>query len=359
MVDKKLKLGNILGSQEGASLVIALGVTTLLVIMALGVNKALISSLRGAGKIEGASAAYFTAEAGLEEALYDIAVHDSGYEVDPLIHGTYSEVNFDQNASRAAWKIKSLPAANPPGSNIYIIPEPGEGNASNKDYNIINLSNPLSLSLFVDIALPGSLASNLQKVTPNTFDLYLQIPDGFRNDLANLEVDNDGDGLFEEDDLPYTVDNDGDSLIDEDPINDAVVNWSVTGVDSSGGQLILRPVFISPAEITEREIHKNMITALFEENTGGEYKSSLTGAFIPKSFRDFVGSVVENPVFKVSVIANLLDSSQNKIPYLEYKIVYRVNSGSLPIPNPQMQIISDGFAGNFKQSVEAKIKIKE
>lgn len=72
-----------LNSERGASLIVTLGLMLTLLILAAGVAKLVQIFMLTTGQVERANIAYFAAEAGVEQALYDSTAYRDGYEIDP------------------------------------------------------------------------------------------------------------------------------------------------------------------------------------------------------------------------------------------------------------------------------------
>lgn len=66
----------------GASLIVAMGLTLVLLLLAAGMSVMVRTFMATTNQGEQANAAYFAAEGGVELALYDIAGYSGGYEVD-------------------------------------------------------------------------------------------------------------------------------------------------------------------------------------------------------------------------------------------------------------------------------------
>ena len=64
---------------KGVSLPLVIGLMLLLVTITTTVNELVIRSLRAARQIEASDKAYFAAEAGIEDALYELSTHGAGY----------------------------------------------------------------------------------------------------------------------------------------------------------------------------------------------------------------------------------------------------------------------------------------
>ena len=70
-------------NRNGASLFMAMGMAGLVLLIGMGTATMMMNAMNVTTKIEGGNQAYFAAEGALELALFDVANHGSGYEVDP------------------------------------------------------------------------------------------------------------------------------------------------------------------------------------------------------------------------------------------------------------------------------------
>ncbi|MBI5421634.1 hypothetical protein HZA44_00675, partial [Candidatus Peregrinibacteria bacterium] len=75
---------SIMGSKQGISLALATGLMTLLMIASMAANELIIRTLRSVRSIEASNRAYFAAEGGVEDALYEVSPHWAGYQTPPL-----------------------------------------------------------------------------------------------------------------------------------------------------------------------------------------------------------------------------------------------------------------------------------
>jgi hypothetical protein len=70
-------------STRGASLIVTLGLMLVLLLLAAGVAKLVQIFMLTTGQVERANIAYYAAEAGVEQALYDATAYRDGYEYSP------------------------------------------------------------------------------------------------------------------------------------------------------------------------------------------------------------------------------------------------------------------------------------
>ncbi len=182
----------IVQNTRGASLIIALGLVFVLTILAAGVANLVGVFTLTTGQAERANIAYFAAEAGVEQALYDLIAYKDGYIANPNdsicgpapetvdlfdlalsydspCQGTdvyrlaeFSDAAISAEERRGFWQIfhRALPDQAAAG-NPYTIPNPffttNDNPAENKDgilqmseWGRLTKSHPLSLSLLID-----------------------------------------------------------------------------------------------------------------------------------------------------------------------------------------------------------------
>ena len=69
---------------KGVSLPIIIGLILLLFIVSVAVNELIVKNLKAMQRVEASNRAYLAAEAGLEDALYELTPHSAGYETRKL-----------------------------------------------------------------------------------------------------------------------------------------------------------------------------------------------------------------------------------------------------------------------------------
>jgi len=67
-------------NNKGVSLPLVIGLVLILMLASVAANEMIIRTLRSVSQIESADRAYFAAEAGIEDALYELSPHFAGYE---------------------------------------------------------------------------------------------------------------------------------------------------------------------------------------------------------------------------------------------------------------------------------------
>lgn len=296
---------------KGSSLLISLGIMSVLLVLSGGISTLVIKSLRTSASIENQNKAYFAAEAGLEEALYDLSAHLSGYE-------NNSGASLLNN-SNYKYDIKYRTNGR--------IPAERQGNSpTDPDWNLITPQISYNLDLFYDKndgnTSPDFDCTNgncdIVDSIPSQFNLYLRTPNG-------------------------------ETLI---PTPDEVfLTWTLTGIDKDDPDT--KFTLIPKAEDPSSEIKATVINN--DENV-------LTNASIGKDLSNttqsisdfFATSNLHMPRFKLSVTQELLDNTNKPIPYLEFYL----DTNLTTLPDTHATITSEGYMAGSKQTLQTKIKQK-
>ncbi|MDD3066999.1 MAG: hypothetical protein PHO48_04195 [Candidatus Gracilibacteria bacterium] len=69
-------------NQQGVSLIVVMSLTMMLLALAAGATKLVVSFMKTTSQVEQANVAYLAAEGGVEMALYDLAAYKDGYQTD-------------------------------------------------------------------------------------------------------------------------------------------------------------------------------------------------------------------------------------------------------------------------------------
>ncbi len=313
----------IIHKQKGSSLIVSLGIMSLLLILSGGIIATIFRSSHLTNNIANSNKAYFAAESGLEEALYEVSNHLSGFEANDSIALT--------NKSRYDYEIEYRNDG--PDSNI---PRIGEGNSPiDADWNKIEYKGTYNLNLFYDQSTKGNqteydctLGPCTDIVNPNasSFNLYVRTPDF------------DGDG-------------DGDYVLAP---NETFLTWSLTGLSktSSDREYTLLPITdsanLNHSEITGDKMNNAPSSVVLNLNTYGEDLEDNESAI--STF--LANGDLHMPRFKISVASELVDNIGNQIPYLEFKI----EADNVILPDSFVTITSEGYAALTKQTIQTKIK---
>lgn len=198
-----------LRDKRGSVMVIALGITAILITMAITISAVALMAFRSTGDIARANQAYYAAEAGIEEALYHLAGHKAGFQES-------AQYTLSNNKSNYNWRIDSR---------LSELPESGKGSGANANFNFLPRNSKLVISLFNDISCDnGNQACSLNtSLTENVtgFDIQIyQLDDGIDLNtvlagdtrVTEIRCDNEapcemaGIELYQEDSLVSTGD---------------------------------------------------------------------------------------------------------------------------------------------------------
>lgn len=125
------------GSRRGASLLIALGITTIITLMAIGIATVVVSSLRDSSNLARSNEAYYAAEGALEAGLMDNATKGAGYSTNgaqPAYFGAFQQCGNDQACLAKTPKYETkgqIPEDKKYSGGNYGIPTPGTGTVGN------------------------------------------------------------------------------------------------------------------------------------------------------------------------------------------------------------------------------------
>ena len=348
-----------------------------------------IRSLKASAEIEASDKAYFAAEGGMEDALYELSAHSAGYETAPL---QSKEVRNDRFSEKAEWR------------NEWELKGKGQSNCLENDWEnnflpticgtlgeeeklVISLFNDKAEGLDIKTNKINIAAANVQKININLLEIKFRVSKKTieENLLAAIYIDNDKDykegiGLNEDSGtMPPTpcdysnglpvADNDCDQKEDEDSPEDPVLIWKV--IDNQGNAFQpLRGCKNDPPHPSHNQINAGLCEKNFVDQGNNELSLSLNesdlgivqskdpnkeGAVM--SLVDFIAaSNPESPlqieILQVAPMKTINDQKEVLIPFYEYGIQYDADEG---IPNPYFLLKTDGYFQNYKQSITAKV----
>ncbi|MBU1017996.1 hypothetical protein KKA33_03130 [Patescibacteria group bacterium] len=372
-------------NSKGVSMPLVIGLVTLLMVSSVAVSQLIIRGLQSASRIEASNRAYLAAEAGLEDALYELTPHFAGYETPPLGDEGVRNINFinadscDSGTSLWCneWEVESISS--------------GETTFSGRFY----ANQKLMIYLYNDTNYRTDLPANAINQGPfsdtdietinGTFSMAFKVPEGIVSS-GKLKIDNDQDfdgsqaNINEDPDEPVEQedlencpenpeDSDCDGKVNEDSEKDPVILWKM----SDGAEKSLNPIRgclsesgaagsgNEKSELCEQEFGPgNDYTITLDQldsgiNENGEFET--IEAFINRASADTHSKLL----FEFLIVAPMEHMQFSggsmhriEIPYFEYK----VDSSSDLIPYPFIRIKSDGYYRNFKQSLTTTITPK-
>jgi hypothetical protein len=352
---------------------LVIGLILLLMVAVVSINELVISSLRAASQIEASDKAFFAAEAGIEDALYELSPHFAGYETPDLNTTNVRKVDYTENVRwNSKWTIRSHPDR---------LTNRITGNFGENQKLILSYFNDTSggvppAYIGTDPNAINTAPSNIQKLTFFYFTLAIKVPSFVPGN--ELHIDNDGDllnstaegeeginGLNEDGpgdegycpSSPNTPisDRDCDGQNDEDSIYDPVVYWKIT--DETGRSLV--PIRGCLHDDGTEICEKDFINKIVQLNHG-THGVDNTGA--EKSIMDFIsdpdgGNKIQIELTIVAPLqqVDLTTTRKIKIPYLEYDFS---TTGITNKPLPYFTIKSDGYYRDYKQSITTTVTPK-
>lgn len=368
-------------NQRGVSLPIVIGLMTVLMLGIVAVNQLVVRQLRSVQRIEASNRAYLAAEAGLEDALYELAAHFPGYQTPDLSDVNVRKIQFDNNADwMAEWAIQSRTGLND-----------WSGQFKGEDKLMIYLYNDAHSSAVI----PGINAINASQMQASDIDalnvssnfaITFSLPANFIQNGNNLSIDNDNDfgisnfnsGLNEdpENNLDPAAcpnspdDNDCDGQIDEDSEEDVFILWQLS--DGNNKVLTALPGCLEDSipgdeksEICEKDFNPVDYAVTLNQSNSGENELGQTetiGDFIARSISGGTGNPNAQLNFEFLIVApmehvDLAMQKKVRIPYLNYRVQATGLQGA-NIPYPYYTIQSDGYFRGFKQSITSTVKPK-
>jgi hypothetical protein len=377
MIIDKLK------NRRGVSLTLITGLVSLLMVTSAAMSELIISNLRAVQRVEASNKAYYAAEAGLEDALYELSSHFPGYETPPLGDPKVRSTEFNGTIWKNEWQIESR---------------------SNQSSWVGKMSKDEKLMVFLfddtnnnSNWVPNQIsknAINTQAFNTNDiktlnvsgdFSITFQIPDGIITS-GKLAIDNDGDyfangvnedGPFDNNPACKTnpEDADCDGLVDEDSKFDPVIMWKLT--DGAGrtlipikgcldntqlpGSNICEDSFVSHGTSPSGIPINNSVTLdQSREGTNQDGQVQTIGQFISDTTTSFPNTQLHFEFLIVAPMEHVqapIPGKKFAIPYIGYTVKSNASDGT-KIPYPSYTIKSDGYYQTFKQSINATITPK-
>ena len=400
---------------KGVSLPLTIGLLLLIAALTTTVNLLVVRALRASHEIEAADKAYLAAEAGIEDALYELSLHSAGYQTpdfdDPSVRQNELETNIKWNNE---WQIASdntnaNDCDNLQGWASSITPSfcgkiyEGEkltinlfrdnSDATSVDVNEVSVNEPESSDIS-KLDLSGGFFIRF-RIPPEVVE---EFPTAFPAGLNPLPIDNDSDyspadplGTLNEDGsdptdyppapCPYSgsvpvADNDCDGREDEDSPQDVLFLWKIIddaghtftpirGCKANWGAAALNYTYnISPfadSSICEESFYRLNFEVFVDIDQNFDYGIDETGN--PIRLREFLGNVGSNdnprleilPVAPFEVInssAGIGEAERVPFPYIEYGIQY--TSADI-LPGTSFELRSDGYFQDYKQSISTNV----
>lgn len=344
----------------------------------LATNELIIRSIRSVRGVEASNRAYFAAEAGVEDGLYELSPHVAGYQTPPLDSVDQTQVRnatFDtQDRWKNRWAIESRSLNNEWSGQLF------------KDQKMV-------ISLFQDQNYESGLGPNAinnvkKEVLPPQIEGLSPSPSDFSitfsisseewgyDKLYKMRIDSDQDGQLNEDGagmgpgnfsdscVKNPEDADCDGKVNEDSSSDTVILWKITDnlgrslipLPGCGGDLDAKTVGKEKSEICERDFYV-VPGYLVATLNYGHYGLDESGNKVTIQKFISVASPDSRMQFEFLIVSPMeyvgSQGDRQSIPSINYK----VTSSSI-IPYPYFDIKSDGYFGAYKQSITTRITPK-
>ncbi len=389
----KQNLSKFLRSKKpGTSLLVAMGLTTIIVLVSLGVTTVVVSSIRESANVTGANQAYYAAEGALEKGLLANQNQGEGYSGS----GTAKPLDSTYTISgQVALKYST---------GEYGIPTPGTGTAAQNcdklnpdikdnfsysggkytytsgtyapqehpcNWNKIKVGESVGIPLYVS---QGSTVLNPNDIGLTTLGIRVRPP------CKNGQEFCDPSQRY---DLYY----DKSSKDKYNATNYTIMSWQITASNQKGDKSYsfspftiqgisgcydtpyssFTPVRCEPdnSEIYESQINFVKSTdgvVVNESDNGLDNTNSVDtvlnfltdqGVFaIGGSLRATSVDSINKPILKLSIIHSLHDTATTTIPYLEYQIL--TNTSTTAPTDTSQTVTAEGYSGTFKQVLEVK-----
>jgi len=369
-----------------------IGLVSLLMISSISISELIIKNMQSVRRIEASNRAYLAAEAGIEDALYELAPHFAGYQTYGSRSADFKTALSGNTDWENEWEIVSRNDYDP-ASTAY------EGELHEYQKLIISFFNDANNAEISGNAINTTADSEDIGAFLPDFSITFSIPGGAEIILNNNfpQIDNDGDfngewGTVNEDgpgigaskNNPFCLENpedaDCDGRVDEDSPEDPVILWKLT----DGGSRSLIPIrgCLGYAGGGSELCEKNFFLSYQNQYSIGAFSVKMDKT-VPglnelgriETIEEFIDRALDplsdppgDPTaklhFEFLVIAPLehVDSGtlrKIEIPYIAYKIE-QLNPGNEDsiIPFPYFEIKSDGYYGTFKQSITTYVTPK-
>ncbi|QQR83893.1 hypothetical protein IPJ72_01665 [Candidatus Peregrinibacteria bacterium] len=364
-----MSLKKLFHQKHGLSFPITVGLITVLFAIAATMNRIVTQSLQSITRIQQSNAAYFLAEGGLEDALYELSSRKMGYQTgalggagyrqlnpynltNPNVTGWYGQWDIQSRSGQNSWTAELKP------NQKVVIPlyydKSGDG--------VTTAVNGINTNAFTSAAIERlNLSGDL--------DITLTLANSGSLGGIPLQIDNDRDGSINEDGVntcaPQNSDCDGDGQINEDSTQDPLILWQLN--DGNGRKLIpiqgcIRSNPAAFSQLCESDFNPTSLTPYsvsITQSTVGTVVSSLSDPLngTTLSIGNFINGTSINDPLQLELLwtAPPEHETGSGAVHLE-KIDYTVSSSiSNLIPYPTFTIHSDGFVNDRKQSLTTTI----
>ncbi len=388
----------IIKDNRGVSLPLVIGLFLLLVILTTTVNQLVINALKASRQIESSDKAYYAAESGIEDGLYELSNFGPGYETvaqfgDP---GVRTSVLESGNEWEGEWEIRSegVNTCNNLSSWSGGYNPTYCGELTNREKLVIGFSTDIASGWAPENGVNIN-ASQVRLINLNTLNLRIRVPEELvtNESLTGLNIDNDGDfsaagptGLNEDPSGNTTVcpysggigvdDDDCDGRSNEDSTEDPVLLWKVID-DREGNFQPLRGCLTDPEHSSHPGFaNSNICEKDFTLNGGElsiEFDETIYGInqlgniqtldyFLHNNENGNPRSLNDQLQLEILVVApmetiDIGSANPRPIPitHFEYGMEFVTADAHSYLPAPYFELRADGYFRGSKQSITTNI----
>jgi len=365
-------------------------------LIASTLSQLVVTAFRASRQIESADRAYFGAEAGIEDALYELSNHRAGYQTPDLEGQDVRQSWLDgEGAWAAKWDIRSRDLQSCDADDW-------EGNFDPTVCGQIRANEKLVIPLFNDNADPFNVdphhinqnIADIDRLNTNPLVLKIRLPKPVVNqyNIQEVTIDNDHDfdwefltGLNEDgtedfgfppapcdysNNIPVN-DSDCDRRENEDSAEDPVFLWKVSD-DAGSSFQPLRGCKDDLSHPSHSQINAGLCEKNFTDEGNGQLSltlldtdlgivqstdENLDGDIVPLS--QFITSIPTDSQLKLELLniapmKLIYDFQLVEIPYYEFGIEYTADLDET-IPSNSFLLRSDGYFSNYKQSITTRV----
>lgn len=400
----KSKLRLITRDTRGVSVMVATSLMLIMLLLGAAALKLVLSFTHSASRAQQANAAFFAAEGGVEQALYEISLRQDGYEFNSE-DACDATVNLNQTApfsktcntgnryrflgftspglshARAFWRLfaRTQPSLQGGTTATHIIPNPyfvgnkdgkldiANSNGTN-EWGVLSKNRPLALALQRD---DGNGLTKIGNVQGNV--IFMLDP----KEKINWSPANNGGeqplltwilSAVDENNVEYTLQ----GVIREDDFDSCDdYGWSSDVSSDEKNQVCFQLPLANDAgnpnselgsPLTGQDINGNIPP----DNTtdGFNRVAGVKENYKWNSIQDFMSEFNSeagwhNGRLSISLVGTLAETSGISSNTLRYKVVAsKVNDGPITVglPDEYTYIVSEGFAGPVKQTIETRFR---
>ncbi|GEM_PF-1050735 len=299
---------------QGSALLIALIVMGILMTLSLGVSSLIIGSLKESRLLLEKTRAWYAAESGMEQALFDVSQNPPGFEIEKRLSLPEANAEYEYRIMATA---KEIP-----------LKESYEIQTDEDHYAVLHLNESVTIPLF-----RGTQPED--RVKKFRVSYYLEPKISLKGGL----VDNDMD----------------------------ILRWKIFGIAADGKMEVINEFLpadkgnsassptclgthvsdcYSKAKFYQRRLASDGATDFF---INPEYSIET---FLNEHTQNFL--VLTNMVNTDLIAGSLATSEKQPFANIRYRVTEEEGQPRLTLP--KIRIASDGFSGNTKQSLDLEVK---